>query len=105
MVGGEPVGVTSESDARRGVGLGIAVDQQGLDLGGSKGGRQVDGGGGLTHAALLIGNGNDACHIFREHQSKTRMPERSAAAQERISRLYVQTAENCSTWNGGAREA
>ena len=49
------------------VGLGIQVDEQRRPAAEREGGGEVDGGRGLTHAALLIGNGQD-------HRQSGRVP-------------------------------
>jgi hypothetical protein len=50
--------------AHRGVALGIKVHQQrALAVGGQRGG-EIDGGGGLAHPALLVGDGENMC-MFR----------------------------------------
>lgn len=47
-----------ETDAGRGVGLGIKVNEEDPQPHRRKAGRQVDGGGGFADATLLVGNGD-----------------------------------------------
>ena len=56
LVGAGAVGVAQKAQAAGGVGLRIAVDQQGRGLAGGKGGSQVNGGGRLADSALLVGD-------------------------------------------------
>ncbi len=58
--GGLYVSGIKESDG--GVGLRVEIDQQRLFLSLSDGGGEIDGSGGLTHAALLVGNSQDGRH-------------------------------------------
>ncbi len=55
-----PAGWRGDAQARRGVALRVGVDQQHALADGGQGGAEVDGGGGLAHAALLVGDGQDA---------------------------------------------
>src|SRR5687768_324295 len=45
-----------DSDAARGIALRVAIHEKRLLLGGGKAGGEIDGGGGLSYPALLIGN-------------------------------------------------
>jgi len=58
-VGGDLV---ADADAAGHVGLGVHVDEEDLAVGEGKRGRQVDGGGGFAHAALLVGDSDDPSH-------------------------------------------
>ena len=51
------------ADAAGQVALGIDVDEQHALLGERQRRRQVDGGGGLADAALLVGDGDDSAAI------------------------------------------
>ena len=53
-------GVLGNPDARRGIALGIKVEDQHLLADGGQGGTEIDGCGGLAHATFLIGDGKDA---------------------------------------------
>ena len=56
-------GETLLADAAGEVALRIDVDEQHAPLGDGEGGREVDGGGGFAHAALLVRDGYDPSHI------------------------------------------
>src|SRR5947209_13475238 len=62
MVGADPVGVTNKSQSAGGVGLWIAIDEQGPDLGGRKGGSQINGRCSFAHATFLISHRDNASH-------------------------------------------
>src|SRR5579872_4988238 len=55
-------GGAGDADAAAGVALGVAVHEQGWQLGSSQGCGEGDGGGGLADASFLIGDGDDAGH-------------------------------------------
>ena len=59
VIDGEPVVVASEAQAAGGVGLGVAVDEEGWEAFLGEGGGEIDGGGGLSDAALLVYDGDD----------------------------------------------
>src|SRR5690606_948895 len=62
VAGGRVQVALVDAAAHGGVALGVEIDQQHpLGRGGQRGG-QVDCGGGLADAALLVGNGDDAGH-------------------------------------------
>jgi len=52
--------VAKKSDGR--IRLGIQIDKQGFLFAQCNGGSKINGSGGLAHAALLIGNGQDCGH-------------------------------------------
>ncbi len=49
----------SEAEASGGVGLGVAVDEEGWKAFEGEGGGEVDGGGGFADSAFLIDDGDD----------------------------------------------
>ena len=51
-----------DAQADRKIGLGVHIDAQNAVALLSQRAREIDGGGGLAHAALLIGDGDDPCH-------------------------------------------
>ena len=51
---------SGDADAGRGVALRVEVEDQHLLADGGQRGAEVDGGGGLADAALLVGDGKDA---------------------------------------------
>ena len=63
LVGAGAVGIAQEAEAAGGVGLGIAVDEEGWSLVRGKRGGEVDGGGRLADATLLVGDRDDSSHI------------------------------------------
>jgi hypothetical protein len=54
VIGIQAVWIFYEAQAAGGVGLRIAVDQENWNLGGGKGGGQIDGGCSFTNATLLV---------------------------------------------------
>ena len=52
-----------EIKAGSGIGLRVCVDDEDVLLKNGQGGSQVDGGGGFSHAAFLVGYGNNLSHI------------------------------------------
>jgi hypothetical protein len=52
--------ILRDADAGRGVALRVEIEDQHLLADGCEGGAEIDGGGGLADAALLIGYGKDA---------------------------------------------
>ena len=59
VVDGGAVVVAAEAQASGGVGLGVAVDEQGREAFEGERGGEVDGGGGFADAALLVDDGDD----------------------------------------------
>ena len=59
VIDGEPVVVASEAHAAGGVGLWVAVDEEGWEAFLGEGGSEIDSGGGLSDAALLVYDGDD----------------------------------------------
>ena len=53
-------GGTREAEAAGGVGLGVAVDEEGGDAFEGEGGGEIDGGGGFADATFLVDDGDDA---------------------------------------------
>ncbi len=62
VVGSGALGVFVESEAGGGVGLRIAIDEEGWDAAGGEAGGEVDAGGGFPYSAFLVGDGNDPRH-------------------------------------------
>src|SRR5215831_17917073 len=62
VISAEPAFIFEQAKSTRGVRLGVAVDQQGLDLLRGKRRGEVDRSGGLAHTTLLVGNSDDASH-------------------------------------------
>ena len=60
MVQGLARRVAGEAQAAGGIGLGVAIDDQGPHVVASEGRPQIDGGGCLADAAFLIGDGDDS---------------------------------------------
>ena len=58
------VPVTYETDSARRIALRIAVNEQGPLLGYGQARCKIDGCGGLTYPALLVGDRDDFCHCF-----------------------------------------
>ena len=58
-----------DADGGGGIGLGVEVHEEGVDFLLGEGGGEVDGGGGLADAALLVGDGENG----GGHRVKTRM--------------------------------
>src|ERR1700678_2123359 len=69
MVCGHTLRIFPEAQATAGIRLRIAIDEQCVHFTRRKGGGQVDGSRSLTHAALLIGNSDDASHKLSRSQS------------------------------------
>ena len=63
LVGVGAIGVAKESEAAGGVGLGVAVDEEGWGLVRRERRGEVDGGGRLADSALLVGDRDDSCHV------------------------------------------
>ena len=61
----QAVRIAGEAKATGRVCLWVAIHQQGSDLSSGKRGRQINGGGGLSHSAFLVGNGDYVSHGFR----------------------------------------
>jgi hypothetical protein len=59
LVQAGPVGVLRSAHSGGGVALGVGVDYQNAQVVGGQGSGYIDGGGGLSDAALLIGDGED----------------------------------------------
>jgi hypothetical protein len=64
-----------DTQRRRGVALGIEVHHQNARTVQGERGSEVDRGGGLPYAALLVGDNHDAC-LFRSGQPLTGTPQR-----------------------------
>ena len=62
LIGSGALGVFDQAEAGGGVGLGVAIDEEGWDAAGGEAGGEVDAGGGLSDSALLVGDGNDPRH-------------------------------------------
>ena len=60
MVEAGPVRVFGDAQAGSGIALRVRVDDQDLEVIGSQGGGQIDGGGGLSHSAFLVGDGENS---------------------------------------------
>ena len=52
--------IFGDAKAGGGIALRVGVDDQDLKVVGGKGGGQVDGGGGFSDSAFLVGNGEDS---------------------------------------------
>ncbi len=63
LVGVGTVRVAEEAEAAGSVGLWVAVDQEGWGLVRGERGGEVDGGGRLADAALLVGDRDDSSHV------------------------------------------
>ena len=74
MVQGAAGWIALKAQPAGSIGLGIAINDKGLQGLLSEGGAQIDGGGRLTDSALLIGNGDDAS----QHSTPVfKVPERN----------------------------
>ena len=62
LVGSGALGVLEESEAGGGVGLRVAIDEEGWDSAGGEAGGEVDAGSCLPYSAFLIGDGDDPRH-------------------------------------------
>ena len=62
LIGSGALGVFDQAEAGGGVGLGVAIDEEGWDAAGGEAGGEVDAGGGLSDSAFLVGDGNDPRH-------------------------------------------
>jgi hypothetical protein len=51
------------TQAARGISLGVCVDQKNFDVAHGQGGTEINGCRGLPHAAFLIGYCNDSTHV------------------------------------------
>ena len=60
MVQGLACGVAGEAQAAGGIGLGVAIDDQGPHVVAGEGRTQIDGGSCLADPAFLIGDGDDS---------------------------------------------
>ena len=81
--GGLHVGGIEKSDG--GVGLRVEIDQQSFLFALGDGGGEIDGCGGLAHAALLIGNGQNGGHRVPPVTRGARLP-------------VLQRLGRCPTW-------
>ena len=63
IIDGSGDGPFIDTAPHSGVALGIQIDQQRPPFGGCQGRRQIDRGGGFSHAAFLIGDGDDLGHV------------------------------------------
>jgi len=61
-VGALAVGVLLEAESGGGVGLGVAIDEEGTDAAGGEAGGEVDAGSGFPYSTFLVGDGNDPRH-------------------------------------------
>ena len=94
--GGLHVGGIEKSDG--GVGLRVQIDQQGFFLSLSDGGGEIDGSGGLAHAALLIGNSQDGRHRMPAAQRQDPRlpgPVRAAPAASAVARRLASKPCGC----------
>src|SRR5579864_3456099 len=96
MVGAEPIRITGEAESTSGIGLRIAVNQEYLDLGGSKGGSQVDSGCGFANSAFLVCN-----RYYTSHQKVWgEEPIQTVADMEWMrNKGFLWIMWKCSTWN------
>src|SRR5690349_4283090 len=62
VVDGAGEAAALETDAARRIPLRVPIHEQDALLGDREGGGEVDGGGGLAHPTLLVGDGDDAGH-------------------------------------------
>ena len=74
-----------DTAAHGGIALRVEIDQQHLAPGRCQRGGQVHTGGGFTHAALLVGNGDNASH--RNHSALFVQPQQVAFG---VQARYVQ---------------
>src|ERR1039458_4601824 len=71
MIGADSFRILDQAQPARGVRLRIAIDQQRINLRCCNGRGQIDGSRSLAHAALLIGNRDDASHlVFGESERR-----------------------------------
>src|SRR6202049_5357291 len=98
MIGTDSSGILGQAKSARGIRLRSAIDQQRIHLCRSDGRGQIDGSRSLTHAALLVGNRDDASHlVFRESERRLQnRPSHCAFAMTEFSasrvRIYLATA-------------
>ena len=77
----------AKAHAAGGVGLGVAVDEEGGDAFEGEGGREVDGGGRFADSALLIDDSDDLGHA------------KARVAEERVFHVERLGWRACSPWN------
>jgi hypothetical protein len=62
-VGALAVGILLKTEAGGRVGLGVAIDEEGMDAAGGEAGGEVDAGSGFPYSTFLVGDGNDPRHM------------------------------------------
>src|SRR4030088_3240633 len=92
MIGTDALRILHEAEPTRGIRLRIAIDEQRVYFSSRKGRSKVYGSRGLTHAALLIGNGDDASHLvverfqsFPQHNALRSATQRKSLCKQLIS--------------------
>src|SRR5271156_2143659 len=74
MIGAESLGIFDQAESAGGIRLRIAIDQQRVYFCRGNGRGQINGSRSLAHAALLVGNRDDASHLsFEESESESRI--------------------------------
>ena len=82
------VGVFGDAEAGGGVALGVGVDDQDAEVIGGQGGGQIDGGGGFSDAALLVGDGKDSAQAaILARMAVSRGTRRESVSRETLGRL------------------
>src|ERR1700692_1671458 len=69
MISRHALGIFDQPQAAGGIRLRIAINDESVDFGRRKGRSKVDGGRSFAHAALLIGNSDNASHKLSSSQS------------------------------------
>jgi len=90
--------VLGKTDGGGGVGLGVAIDEEGGLIGSGEASGKIDGGRGFADSAFLIGHSNNASHVTPEWRKVSRIEE----GMQLVSRGTWQglwKAGRCSTWN------
>src|ERR1700723_2267472 len=82
VINADPLRILNQAEAAAGIRLGIAIDEQSINLSSRKRSSQVDGSGSLSDPTLLVSNSNHTSHKIHVRMTNRFVP-----------------AEQCSTWN------
>src|SRR5437762_1596135 len=94
IVGADAVRIFPQANSAGCVRLRIAIHEQRVDLGGRKRSRKVDRSGRLADATLLVGNSDNASHIFVGENLRKNSPRPAVKSTRNLCK-----SRQCSTWN------
>ena len=81
IIKGAPRGVLGKSKAAGGIGLRVAIDDERPHVVRRQRRAQIDGGGGLPHAALLVCDRDDSAHLHQSLGNIANLTEGDAAGK------------------------